>query len=93
MRVHVLLGIAHDKAMPDALQHGDVVVRIAHGSGVGDIDVQALAEMSHARPLVDAQIHKVDPLAARIGDVESVRECRVVVLAKRRLGIVGGEKD
>ena len=89
----MLLGIVHDKAVSDALQHGDIVVGVAHSGGVGDIDVQALAEMSHARPLVDAQIHKVYPLAARIGDVESVRECRVVVLAKRRLGIVGGEKD
>ena len=93
MRVHVLLGIVHDKAMPDALQHGDVVVRIAHGSGVGDIDVQALAEMSHARPLVDAQVHKVDPLAARIGDVELIRERGAIGLAECGLGIVGGEKD
>ena len=49
--------------------------------------------MCYARPLVDAQIHKVDPLAARIGDVEFVRELGAVVLAKRWLGIVGGEED
>ena len=93
MRVHVLLGIVHDKAMPDALQHGNVVVRIAHGGGVGDIDAELLAQVRDARPLVDAQIHKVDPLAASIGDVELIRECRAVVLAKRWLGIVGGEED
>ena len=93
MRVHVLLGIVHDKAMPDALQHGDVVVRIAHGSGVGDIDAQALAEMCYARPLVDAQVHEVDPLAPGVRDVELVRELGAVVLAKRWLGIVGGEED
>ena len=40
VRVHVLLGIVHDKAVTDALQHGDVVVRIAHGGGVGDIDAR-----------------------------------------------------
>ena len=43
MRVHMLLGIVHDKAVTDALEHGDVVVGIAHGGGVGNIDVQVLA--------------------------------------------------
>ena len=49
--------------------------------------------MRDASALVDTQVHKVDPLTARIGDIELVRECRAVVLAKRWLGIVGGEED
>ena len=89
----MLFGIVHDIAMPDALKHGDVVVRIAHGGGIGDIDAELLAQVRDARTLVDAQVHKVDPLAAGIGDVELVRERGVIVLAKCGLGIVGGEED
>ena len=40
MRVHVLLGIVHDKAVTDALQHGDVVVGVAHGGSIGNIDAR-----------------------------------------------------
>ena len=79
--------------MPDALQHGDVVVRITHGGGISDINAQLLAQVRDARPLVDAQVHKVYPLAPGVGDVELVRELGAVVLAKRGLGIVGGEED
>ena len=93
MRVHVLLGIVHDKAVTDALEHGDVVVGIAHGSGVGNIDAQVLAQVSDAGALVDAQVHKVDPLAPSVGDVELIRERGVIGLAERGLGIVGREKD
>ena len=79
--------------MPDALQHGDVVVRIAHGGGIGDINAQLLAQMRDAGALVDTQVHKVDPLPAGIGDIELIRERGVIGLAERGLGIVGGEKD
>ena len=79
--------------MPDALQHGNIVVGVAHGGSVGDIDAQVLAQMRHARALVDAQVHKVDPLAARIGDVELIRERGAIGLAECGLGIVGREKD
>ena len=72
MRVHVLLGIVHDKAVPDALEHGDVVVGIAHGGSIDNIDAQVLAQVRDAGALVDTQVHKVDPLAAGIGDVELV---------------------
>ena len=89
----MLFGIVHDKAMPDALEHRDIVVGVAHGGGIGDIDAQVLAQVRDAGALVDAQVHKVDPLAARIGDVELIRERGVIGLAERRLGVVGGEED
>ena len=89
----MLLGIVHDKAVTDALQHGDVVIRVAHCGGVGDVDAELLAQMRDAGALVDAQVHKVDPLATGIGDIELVGECGVVGLAERGLGIVGREED
>lgn len=57
MRVHMLLGIVHDKAVSDALKHGNIVVGVAHGGSVGDIDAQVLAQVRDAGALVDAQIH------------------------------------
>ena len=93
MRVHMLLGVVHDKAVTDALKHGDVIVRIAHGSGIGNIDAQVLAQVRDAGALVDAQVHKVDPLAPGVGDVELVRELGAIGLAECGLGIIGGEED
>ena len=93
MRVHVLLGIVHDKAVTDALEHGDVVVGIAHGGGVGDIDPELLAQVRDASALVDAQVHEVDPLAPGVGDVELVRELGAIGLSECGLGIVSGEED
>ena len=49
--------------------------------------------MRDARPLVDAQVHEVDPLAPGVGDVELVRELGAIGLADCGLGIVGGEED
>ena len=65
VRVHMLLGVVHDKAVTDALQHGDVVVGITHGGSIGNIDAQVLAQVRDAGALVDAQVHKVDPRARR----------------------------
>ena len=79
--------------MPDALEHGDVVVGIARGSGVSDIDAQVLAQVRDAGALVDAQVHKVDPLASGVGDVELIRELGAIGLAECGLGIIGGEED
>ena len=93
MRVHVLLGIVHDKAVTDALQHGDVVVGVAHGGSIGNIDAQVLAQVSDAGALVDAQVHKVDPLAPSVGDIELVRELGAIGLAESGLGVVAGEED
>ena len=79
--------------MTDALEHGDIVVRIAHGGGVGDIDAQVFAQVRDAGALVDAQVHKVDPLAPGVGDVELVRELGAIGLAESGLGIIGREED
>ena len=89
----MLLGIVHDKAMPDLLQHGNIVVGIAHGGGIGNIDAQVLAQVRDAGALVDAQVHKVDPLAPGVGDVELVRELRAIGFAECGLGIIGGKED
>ena len=89
----MLLGIVHDKAVPDALQHGDIVVGVAHGGSIGNIDAQVLAQVRDAGALVDAQVHKVDPLAPGVGDVELVRELGAIGLAECGLGIIGREED
>ena len=72
------------------LKHGDVIVRIAHGGGIGDINAELLAQMRDAGALVDTQVHKVDPLAPGVGDVELVRELRAIGLAECGLGVVAG---
>ena len=89
----MLLGIVDDKAVTDALKHGNIVVGIAHGGGIGDIDAELFAQMCDTGALVDAQVHKVDPLATGIGDIELVAERGVIGFAERGLGIVGREED
>ena len=70
-----------------------IVVGVAHGGGIGDIDAELLAQVRDASALVDAQVHKVDPLAAGIGDVELVRELGAIGLAESGLGVVAWEED
>ena len=81
------LRVCNDKAMTHALEHGDVVIGIAHGCGVCLIDAKLRAQMRHARALIDSEIHEVDPLAARVGDIQSVAKCGPVHIGVGGLGI------
>ena len=87
MLFHVRLRVCHDIAVAHALEHGDVVIGIAHGCGVCLVDAELCAQMRHARALIDPKIHEVDPLAARVGDIQSVAKCGPVHIGVGGLGI------
>ena len=87
----MLLGVVNDKAVTDALEHGDVVIRVTRGGGIGDVDPEVFAQVRDTGALVDTQIHKVDPLAAGVGDIEPIRELGAIGIAERGLGVIGGE--
>ncbi len=86
------LGICHDKAVTHALEHGNIIVGVAYGGGVRHVDAKVRAQVRHARPLIDAEIHEVDPFAARVGDIQAVAKCGSVHIGVGGLGIPFGEE-
>ena len=93
MRVHVLGGVCHHVAVPHDVQHGDVVIRVAEGGHVCEVDAQVLDEVANARPLVDADVHEVQPFVACARQIQAGVERGGIYLIEVLLAVPTGEVD
>ena len=91
--MHVLGSVAHNVAVADNVQHGDVVIGIAKGGDVCQVHACVLGETTHARALVDTDVHEVDPLGSRAGHIELVTKFRLVDGVELLLAVPRGIVD
>ena len=80
----VLVGVAHGHGQARCAQHGQVVVRVAHGDGLFGGNSQLRRECQKAGALGHARVGDLDAVLLAVDDVDVLAgkggNCRVAVL-------------